>query len=92
MLEFNVVVVYVIVLLVITFQVTEWTPFRNLCFMYFILKTKYTLSLKFVPAQVQLSLEYQSGTTKNLELSHPKYTIRDHHTSYFMILHIYGIT
>ena len=35
------------------FHVTESTPFRNLYIMYFILKTKHTLSLKFVPAQVR---------------------------------------
>ena len=44
--------------------------------MYFILKTKYTLSIEFVPAQVRSNNHWRTspeGTTKNLELSHPAF-------------------
>ena len=52
--------------------------FRNLYFMNLILRTKYTLSILSLYTSAstrQQPLAYQSGTTKNLELSHPANTV-----------------
>ena len=48
--------------------------FRNLYFINLILMTNYTLSTEFVLAQVRGNNHWRtgrSGTTKNIELSHP---------------------
>jgi hypothetical protein len=50
-------------------------PFRNMYIMYFVKKTKYTLSLKFVPAQVIIIGVPVRYTSKNFELSHPDIVI-----------------
>jgi hypothetical protein len=50
--------------------VTEWIPFRNLYIMYFILKTKYTLSLKFVPAQVRGNNQWSTSRVRLKKLNY----------------------